>query len=67
MADDFDDDVVQRKNSRRQKFNEHKNRKFDVPEEQRYISKSKKQLKKIKEEIRVEEIWEDWEQYEDFK
>jgi hypothetical protein len=52
------------KDLRRQKFADknHKNHKnHQISDEQRFISKSKKQFKKNIEEIRGEELWEDWE------
>lgn len=52
-----------KKDLRRQKQFINKTRqKPKVSEEQRYISKSKKQLKNKIKEIQAEEIWEDWEQ-----
>lgn len=52
-----------KKDLRRQKQFINKTRqKPKVSEEQRYISKSKKQLKNKMKEIQAEEIWEDWEQ-----
>jgi len=36
-------------------------KKEKVSEEQRFVSKSKKQFKKQKQDIRADEIWEDWE------
>jgi len=50
-----------RKDARRQKFNFTKNKKYEISEEQKFVSKSKKQLKKKIEEIKSEELWEDWE------
>lgn len=32
-----------------------------ISEEQKFLSKSKKQLKKRMEDIRADELWEDWE------
>lgn len=52
-----------KKDLRRQKQFINKTRqKPKISEEQRYISKSKKQLKNKMKEIQAEEIWEDWEQ-----
>lgn len=52
-----------KKDIRRQNQFLNKNKqKPKVSEEQRYISKSKKQLKNKIKEIQAEEIWEDWEQ-----
>lgn len=50
------------KDSRRQKKIVDKNyKKPIISEEQKFLSKSKKQLKKRMEDIRAEELWEDWE------
>lgn len=52
-----------KKDLRRQKqFINKARQKPKISEEQRYISKSKKQLKNKIKEIQAEEIWEDWEQ-----
>lgn len=52
-----------KKDIRRQNQFLNKNKqKPKVSEEQRYLSKSKKQLKNKIKEIQAEEIWEDWEQ-----
>ena len=51
----------EKKDLRRQKFVDKNYRKPQVSEEQRFIAKSKKQFKKKIEEIREEELWEDWE------
>jgi hypothetical protein len=51
-----------KKDLRRQKFLSKSAPKRDsVSEEQRFLSKSKKQLKKKIEDIRGDELWEDWE------
>lgn len=50
-----------RKDNRRQKF-QNKFFKKEFSEEQRFLSKSKHQLKRKKETLKEEEIWEDWEQ-----
>lgn len=50
-----------KKDLRRQKIANNHNKKERVSEEQRFISKSKKQLKKQVEDMRAEELWEDWE------
>lgn len=48
------------KELRRKKItNTHKKEK--ISEEQRFVSKSKKQFKKQKQDMRADEIWEDWE------
>lgn len=50
-----------KKDLRRQKFNQNISKKEKISEEQRFISKSKKQLKKQKENMKADELWEDWE------
>jgi len=55
---DFDNN----KEIRRKKFNNKSHKKSDIPEELRFISKSKKQIKRKLEEIKEEELWEDWEE-----
>lgn len=53
----------EKKDLRRQKQFINKTRqKPKVSDEERYLSKSKKQLKNKIKEIQAEEIWEDWEQ-----
>lgn len=55
-----------KKDLRRQKQFINKTRqKPKVSEEERYLSKSKKQLKNKIKEIQAEEIWEDWENEND--
>ncbi len=49
-----------KKDLRRQKLAEN-SKKEKISDEQRFLSKSKKQLKKQKEDMRAEELWEDWE------
>lgn len=49
-----------KKDQRRQKLSETP-KKEKVSEEQRFLSKSKRQLKKQIENMKVEELWEDWE------
>lgn len=56
MTDDY------RKDLRRQNIQGKNLKKQQISEEQRFLSKSKSQLKKKKEHIREEELWEDWEQ-----
>lgn len=51
-----------KKDLRRQKLADKNYKKHQVSDEQRFISKSKKQFKKNIEQIREEELWEDWEQ-----
>jgi len=55
-------DFENQKESRRKKFNSKHDKKSEIPEELRFISKSKKQIKRRLEEIKEEEIWEDWEE-----
>lgn len=50
-----------KKDLRRQNLANNQYKKEKVSEEQRFISKSKKQLKKQVEDMRAEELWEDWE------
>lgn len=49
-----------KKDLRRQKFVDKTYKKPRISEEQRFVSKSKKQFKKKIEDIREEELWEDW-------
>lgn len=49
------------KDLRRQKFADKTYKKHQVSDEQRFVSKSKKRFKKQIEEMREEELWEDWE------
>lgn len=51
----------QEKDQRRQKFLDKNFKKREISEEQRFLSKNKKQIKKKIEDIREEELWEDWE------
>lgn len=53
-----------RKDQRRQKFVSKNNtpKKDVISEEQRFLSKSKKQIKRRIEDIRGDELWEDWEE-----
>jgi hypothetical protein len=50
-----------RKDIRRKNLADKTYSKPSISEEQRFISKSKKQLKKKIEDIKAEELWEDWE------
>jgi hypothetical protein len=52
----------EKKDLRRQKFVEKNHKKPQISDEQRFISKSKKQIKKRLEDIRGDELWEDWEE-----
>ena len=49
------------KDLRRQKLVEKTYKKPTVSEEQRFISKSKKQHKRKTQDMKAEELWEDWE------
>lgn len=51
-----------KKDLRRQKFVDKTYKKPQVSDEQRFFSKTKKQFKKKIEDIREEELWDDWEQ-----
>jgi hypothetical protein len=50
-----------RKDQRRQKFLSKPDKKNEYSEEQRFVSKSKKEMKRRMEDIRGDELWEDWE------
>ncbi|NBQ17428.1 hypothetical protein EBU24_03860 [bacterium] len=50
-----------KKDLRRQKLADKSYKKQTLSEEQRFLSKSKKQLKKKIEDIKADELWEDWE------
>lgn len=54
-------DSNENKDQRRQKFLNKQQKKYDLSEEQKFMSKSKKERKKKLEDIRGEELWEDWE------
>lgn len=54
-------DSTDPKDNRRKKFQNKSVKKYDYSEEQRFLSKSKKERKKKIEDIRGEELWEDWE------
>ena len=51
-----------KKDLRRQKFVDKTYQIRPVSDEQRFVSKTKKQFKKKIEDIREEELWDDWEQ-----
>lgn len=55
---DFDN--KDRKEIAKKNFTNKKKRDKDISEEQRFISKTKKQFKSKIEDIRQEELWEDW-------
>ena len=50
-----------KKDLRRQKLAEKSFKSDNVSEEQRFVSKSKKQHKRKIQNMRAEELWEDWE------
>jgi hypothetical protein len=50
-----------RKDQRKQKFTQKTYKKPSISEEQRFVSKSKKMFKKEQENLKAEELWEDWE------
>lgn len=50
-----------RKDQRRQKFLSKHDKKYDLSEEQRFVSKSKKEHKRKMQDIKGDELWEDWE------
>lgn len=49
-----------KKDQRRQKLSE-SYKKEKVSDEQRFLSKSKKQFKRQVQDLKAEELWEDWE------
>jgi|LakMenE18May11ns_1017448.scaffolds.fasta_scaffold9959183_22 hypothetical protein len=55
---DFDN--KDRKENRKQKFLNKKKRPFDLSEEQRFLSKSKKAFKQKRQHMKDEEPWDDW-------
>lgn len=58
MSEDFDRE--RRKNKKKNNL-QHKNKsQYEVSEEQKFISKSKKAFKHKIEDIRSDELWEDW-------
>lgn len=62
MIDDFDRDY--RKNKKKNNLQKHKNKHDnDYNDEQRFISKSKKAFKHKIEDMRSDEIWEEWKDY----
>lgn len=52
---------LDKKDVRRQKFVDKNLKKQQVSEEQRFIAKNKKQLKRKMENMKADELWEDWE------
>lgn len=53
-------DPEKQKENRRQKLSENI-RKEKVSEEQKFLSKSKKQFKRQVQDLKADELWEDWE------
>jgi hypothetical protein len=56
-------DSDNRKNNRRDKIVSKNFKKDKISEEQRFLSKIKKQKRQKIENIREEELWEDWEKF----
>jgi predicted polyphosphate/ATP-dependent NAD kinase len=52
---------LDKKDVRRQKFLDKNFKKDKVSEEQKFVAKNKKQLKRRMEDMKAEELWEDWE------
>ena len=52
---------LDKKDVRRQKFVDKNLKKQQISEEQRFIAKNKKQLKRKMEDMKADELWEDWE------
>lgn len=58
-------DQENKKDQRRQNLADKSLKREGISEEERYVSKSKKQLKKKKEDLKADELWDDWEQWKD--
>lgn len=59
MSDELDRD---RRKSKKKSNLQHKNQpNYEISEEQKFLSKSKKAFKHRIEDIRGDELWEDWE------
>lgn len=57
-------DSDNRKDYRRQKLSDkYLNKKEKISDEQKFLSRSKKEKKQKIEDLREEELWEDWENY----
>ena len=56
-------DSEDRKDNRRRNILNKNLKKEQISEEQRFLSKAKKQKKQQIEELREEELWDDWENY----
>jgi hypothetical protein len=52
-----------RKENRRKNFDTTHKYKNEISEEQRFLNKAKKQLKKKKEDVRADEAWNEWEDF----
>lgn len=52
---------IDKKDFRRQKFLDKNLKKQQVSEEQKFVAKNKKQLKRKMEDMKADELWEDWE------
>jgi hypothetical protein len=52
---------LDKKDVRRQKLLDKNFKKDKVSEEQKFVAKNKKQLKRRMEDMKAEELWEDWE------
>ena len=50
-----------KKDIRRQKMAQNSTKKEQISEEQKFVSRSKKQFKKQIEDMKADELWEDWE------
>jgi hypothetical protein len=55
-------DPENRKDFRRKKLEDNNRKKYDLSEEQRFANKNKKQIKRRMEDVRSEEILDDWEE-----
>lgn len=54
----------ERKSLRKQHVGNKKKSNYDITEEQKFVSKSKKAFKNKKQNLHEEELWEDWEDYQ---
>lgn len=60
MTEDFDREY--RKNKKKDNLSKNKTKEnYDLSDEQRFVSKSKKAFKHRIEDMRSDELWEDWE------
>lgn len=51
---------LDKKDLRRQKLTDSQHKREKVSEEQKFVSKNKKQFKKQIQDLKEEELWEDW-------